>query len=189
MSREVPVTKSYWIAFLDLLFCTLFIVIMMVHPEQDQKLQPPGNLFVYTIWQDEGGDVDTWMLGPKMAFPIGYDNKDSDICNLVKDDQGILDEKLGVNYENIFCRQTPDGEYILNVHAFSVTDNAFPLTVNVQVAINVNGVMTVLFNENVILNSPKEEITVVRFKLKDGKLVPGSVFHTFISLYDMKKAH
>jgi hypothetical protein len=157
----------------------------MVHPTPtDPNLKPPGNLMVYTTWPDNHDDVDVWLLGPGMKVPIGYDHKNSENCDLIKDDQGTFKDSIGVNYENIFCRNLVDGEYIINVHAYKIT--TVPETVNIQVAMNVSGSMDILFNEQVTFSKPRDEITVVRFKIKDGKVVPGSVHHTFVSLYDMK---
>lgn len=175
------------LAYRDLLLSVLlvlFALIMLAKPTDPKDLlQPPGSLFVYTSWADTGGDVDSWMLAPDMIKPIGYDNKDSVTCNLVKDDLGYDKDPIGYNYENIFCRDTPDGEYIINMHAFGV--KTFPLTVNIQVAMTVDGRNQLLFEEKIVLNSPKDEVTVIRFTIKDNKIVPGSVHHTFISLFKM----
>ena len=175
--------KTYLIAFLDVIFCALIIVLFMITPPQDKDiLKPPGSLMVMTTWPDikDKDDVDTWMFAPGMTKPIGYDNKASENCDLVKDDLGVYNDSIGLNFENIFCRDSKDGEYIINLHGFSITG---PTTVQVQIVSNLNGVTKILFEETVTLNGPKDEQTVIRFKLKDGKLVPGSVHHTFVSLY------
>jgi hypothetical protein len=163
----------------------VMLLIVMSNPPKDDTLKPPGNLMVYDTWIDvpQKDDVDIWMIGPGMKKPIGYDNKDSDTCNLVKDDLGTDGfDSLGMNFENIFCRETPDGEYIINIHGFSIEG---PTTVDIQVVSNSNGATRVLFNEEVTLKGPKDEITVIRFRMKDGLLVPGSVHHTFVSLFGM----
>lgn len=163
----------------------LFVIIsVMKHEETNPELTPPGNLMVYVTWPDNKDDIDTWLLGPGMKLPIGYDNKGSPTCNLVKDDMGMSLDPIGLNYENIFCRDLKDGEYIINVHAYRV--GVVPQTVNVQVAANINGAMTILFNEQVTISVNRQETTVIRFKIKDGKVIPGSIHHTFVSLYDMK---
>lgn len=173
------------IAWRDLLLSillVLFAMVLLAKPTDPQDLfTPPGNLFVYTTWSDIGGDVDTWMIGPKMGQPIGYDNKDSVTCNLVKDDLGTTTSS---NYENIFCRDIPDGEYVINVYSYGV--KTLPLTVSIQVVMMINGNSVLLFDEKVTLTDPKQEITVIRFKIKDGKVVPDSVHHTFVSLVDFK---
>ena len=177
--------RTYLVAFIDVICCMFMIVLMMVNPVQDPQnaLPPPGNLFVNTTWSGVAGDVDTWMYAPGMADPLGYDDKDSPVCNLVKDDLG-LDFKPGEsNFENVFCRQTPDGEYIINVHAFGIKTT--PVEVKVEVAMFANGKTTVLFEENVVLRNNKEELTAIRFSLKDGKVVEGSVHHVFVSLYNV----
>ena len=174
------------LAYRDLLLSVLlvlFALVMLAKPTDPKDLlQPPGQLFIYTTWSDLGGDIDTWMIGPKMAKPIGYDNKDSAICNLVKDDLGTTTDSTGFNYENIFCREIPDGEYVINVYSYGV--KTLPITVNIQVAMMINGSSVLLFEEKVTLTDPKQEITVVRFTIKDGKVLPESVHHTFVSLVD-----
>lgn len=170
--------RTYLIAFLDLLLCMLMIVLLMVHPDTKAKelLQPPGQLAVFTSWGQTRDDVDTWMMGPGFGKPVGYDHKDTPTCTLLKDDLGIDSDPN--NYENIFCRVTPDGEYIINIYSFNVF--TYPMDVYVKVILGHD----VLFDEKVVLTSNKQEITVIRFKLKDGKLVPGSVHHTPISLFN-----
>jgi len=170
------------IAFIDVLFCMLIVVLFMISPDVKQKeiLDPPGQLSVFTSWGNlRGDDVDTWMFGPDFKAPVGYDHKDSPVCTLVKDDLGIDADPS--NFENIFCRVTPDGEYIINVYSYNVAH--FPTDVYVKVILE----HEVLFEEKVTLTSAKEEITVIRFKLKDGVLVPESVHKTPISLFDYRK--
>jgi len=173
------------IAFLDVLFCMLMVVIQQINPVQQQaeSVKPPGTLFVYTAWPDTGSknDVDTWMLAPGMKEPVGYDNKEGAECNLVKDDLGWPND---VNFENVFCRNIPDGEYAVNIHAYQTTTN--PIQVKVQVMMLVNGKTEYLFDELVTLSHNKDEQTVIRFVMKDGKVVPESVNHVFISLYKPK---
>lgn len=153
----------------------------MVNPAAKKDSIPPANLMVYTSWADVPAkdDVDTWMLPAGVKTPIGYDHKESEPCDLLKDDLGT--DNKGMNFENIFCRDLPDGEYIINVQGFSIEG---PTEVTIQIVLNTNGINTE-FNEKVILKGPKDEKTVIRFKLKDGQLVPGSVHHTFVSLFDM----
>jgi hypothetical protein len=171
----------FLISFLDLLLGMLMMVLLMVNPEMENKdaVQPPGNLFVYTTWVDQGDDVDLWMAGPEKTL-VGYSIKDSKLCNLVKDDLGTDSDPLKMNYENVFCRKTPDGEYIINVQAYRVTH--FPMEVNIQIGLNVNGSTNILFNKKVVLSHPGEEITVIRFRMHDNAVVPGSIHATPIGL-------
>ena len=178
------------IAYRDLLLSVLLVlyalVLLSIPVDPKDTLRPPGNMFIYTTWVDNGNknDVDTWMLTPKMAKPIGYDNKDSVTCNLVKDDLGTVGSAGSGNYENIFCREVPDGDYQINLHAYEITD--VPLQVTVQVSMVINGVIKVLFEEKVTLTNNKDEQVVVRFKIKDGRVDPDSINHVFVSLYDMR---
>ena len=174
--------RTYLIAFLDVIFCALIIVLFMIRPPEDKDImKPAGVLNIMTAWPDVSfnDDVDTWLLGPGMKKPIGYDNKNSEACDLVKDDVGVDFSKFPLNFENIFCRDARDGEYIINLHGFSIIEET---EVQVQIVLN----DTILFDENIIVKGHKDEQTVIRFKLKDGKLVPGSVHHTFVSLFDMQ---
>ena len=172
-------------AFVDVLLCTMIVLLAMVNPKQEEQstVDPPGTLMVYTAWPDKGSknDVDTWMYAPGMNDPVGYDNKEGADCNLVKDDLGWPGE---VNFENVYCRNTPDGEYIVNIHAYQTTTEMLP--VEVQVMMVKNGKTEMLFNETVTLSGNKDEITVIRFIMKDGKVIPESINHVFVSLYKPK---
>jgi hypothetical protein len=173
---------TYLFGFLDLLLGMLMMVLLMVNPEAKEKdsTDVPGNLFIYSTWVDQGDDVDLWLKAPDMNTPLGYSVKDSKNCNLVRDDLGTDNDPLKMNYENMYCRDTPDGEYIINLQAYRVFN--LPITVNVQIGFNQGGKTVVLFNKQVELKYSGEELTVIRFTMENGAVVQGSIHSTPIVL-------
>lgn len=177
--------NTYRIAFLDLLCCFVMVLLLMVNPVKDPNnvLKPAGTLFITTTWIDNGNknDVDTWMIGPKMGKPIGYDNKDSVLCNLVRDDLGTSGVTGAGNFENIFCRDTPDGNYQINLHAYQLTD--IPMEVTVDISMLVEGKIVLLYTQKVTLYHNKDEVTVINFKMDNNKVIPESVNYVFKPLH------
>lgn len=170
------------IIFRDLLLSMLLGMVALVvlanfEPTVDNKdlVNPPGNLIVSITWEAGPTDVDLWLMAPGEDKPVGYSNKDGKVWNLLRDDTGVQGHDIGINYENAFSRGLPEGEYIVNLHAYRVTAN---LKVQFEVAINNrNGTpMSVLFADTITLKETGEEVTAVRFKIgTDGKVDPNSI--------------
>jgi hypothetical protein len=108
-----------------------------------------------------------WFKSPDDNLPVGYSRKDGTVCALLRDDLGTTNDSSPINAENVFCRALPAGEYIANVHAYSVP--AEGVTVHVEIAINGK----LLVSRNMDLK-PKQERTVVRFTLDAAGNVTGS---------------
>lgn len=157
--------------------------------EKKEELTPPGNVIATITWEQGPHDVDLWLEAPGEKKPVGYSNKDGGIWNLLRDDLGISTSDItGMNYENAFSRGTPEGEYVVNLHAYNV--KKFPLQVNVEVIVNklTGGSTTKVFSQTLTLDKAGEEITAVRFKLdKNGNLVPNSVHRIFKALRNGEK--
>jgi hypothetical protein len=124
-------------------------------------LPPPGNIAVFAAWQEGNIDADLWFKSPDDSLPVGYSRKDGTVCALLRDDLGTTNDNSPINAENVFCRALPAGEYIANVHAYSVPPEG--VTVHVEVAINGK----LLVKRDMPLK-PKQERTVIRFVLDGG---------------------
>lgn len=164
-------------AFVDMLMSlgallagALYAVALMAHPpakNNPDTLPPPGNIAVFAAWQEGNIDADLWFKSPDDNLPVGYSRKDGTVCALLRDDLGTTNDNSPINAENVFCRALPAGEYIANVHAYSVP--AEGVTVHVEVAINGK----LLVKRDMPLK-PKQERTVVRFTLDAAGNVVGS---------------
>lgn len=167
-------------------FVILFLIaVLHVNPiaePKESEISPPGNIVVNIFWEDEiNVDVDLWVKGPKDVKPVGYSHRAGRTFNLLRDDLGTTNDDTKMNFENAYSRGIPDGEYIINVHMFSNKERPqeWPVTVKIIVTLmnpeNNKGAKTEIFIGTVDLNKHSEEITAVRFEIKNKKVVPESV--------------
>lgn len=103
------------------------IALLVILMSQDQKKaneetdKNTGNIRVEILWPNEMDvDIDLWCKAPG-DIPVGYSNKGGLVFNLVRDDLGLIMDTTGMNYEVMFARGNPPGEYICNVHWYSNT--------------------------------------------------------------------
>lgn len=151
------------------------LVLAQINPtaKQDESLPPPGTVAVLACWPPGPIDVDVWVSDPKDTKPVGYSRKSGLVWSLLRDDMGIVNDDSPINCESAFARSTPAGEYVVNIHGYSVLGAS--VLVHVEVALN----GAFLTKEDMELR-PKQERTVVRFKLDgQGNLVPGSENRVF----------
>lgn len=129
------------LASLGVFLMLLVVVLFWLNPpgEADKaEDEPPGNLIVEVRWPDGMDvDIDTWGMAPKETRPIGYSNMNGVTLNLLRDDLGIdyhsskkdfnqpMEDENHVNsfdilnYENMYSRGLPPGEYIFNLHFYA----------------------------------------------------------------------
>lgn len=170
---------------------TMFIIVLFhinpVGEKNNSEIKQPGNISVELLWPSESKmDIDLWVKAPGET-QIGYSNKDGPTFNLVRDDVGVTNDPVQINYENAFSRGAPAGEYIVNVHLYNANVEPLPITVRVTVRIrrpdDPDGNETVLVKD-VSLSYHKEEVTVFRFTLDDkAHIVPGSINDIPIRLF------
>jgi hypothetical protein len=153
------------------------LVLAQINPaaKDQDSLPPPGTIAVQTCWPNGPTDVDLWVFGPKDDKAIGYSRKSGPVWSLLFDDMGIVNDDGPTNCEDAFARSTPAGEYIINVHGYSLPA---PLAVSVKISLNGS-----LLDKTSLEIRPKQERTVLRFKLDgQGKLVEGSENRVFKAL-------
>lgn len=137
------------------------LVLAQINPpakNNPDALPPPGSLAMVVAWPEGNFDIDLWVKSPDDNLPVGYNRKDGTVCSLLRDDLGVTNDGSPLNAETTFCRALPAGEYVVNVHGYSVPADA--ITVHVEVALNGR----LLVSRNMDLK-PKQERTVVRFTL------------------------
>ncbi len=152
-----------------ILTAIIVIVLTQVNPkakDNPDALPPPGNIAVLACWPAGSIDVDLW-LGSPTDKPVGYSRKSGLIWALLRDDLGTTNDASPVNCESAFARLTPSGEYVVNLHGYSVPS---PVMVHVEVALNGS-----LLAKTDMEIRQRQERTVIRVTL-DGKgtIVPGS---------------
>jgi hypothetical protein len=166
------------IATIDMLLGLMVaFLVLMAPPSTPVALadKPVCQMAVDVTWQgDLPVDVDLWVRAPGDT-PVGYSAKDGHYFNLVRDDLGIVTDHLGINSERACASGLPDGEYVVNLHLYNL---GVPPPINVSIILSMvdasRAEMSELVKREVVLTKKGQELTVVRFKMKDGKMVEGS---------------
>jgi hypothetical protein len=167
--------------------CSLALLLMAsINPpaKSSESVPPPGQMAVTMSWEPGPIDVDAWLWAPGETVAVGYSHKSGEVWSLLRDDLGTSNDSSPINQENAFARITPPGEWIINAHCFSCLG---PTVVYVEVALGHSaGEMRLIFKGEVTI-IPKEERTVIRFKLDGhGDIIPGSVNHVYHPLRSAK---
>ena len=171
------------------LLLILGVVMFLIHPvnkkesENDKTL---GSLRIELYWpNDLDVDIDLWCKSPDEK-PIGYSNSGGIVLNLVRDDLGLRNDISNTNYELIYGRGLPKGEYVCNVHWYSNSANAKTVPVKLIVTINSDENSKSLSQPIVteaVLRKQGEELTLLRWSIdNDRKLIPGSLNSAFKEL-------
>jgi len=136
-------------------------------------------------WEPGPLDVDLWVTGPGQDIATGYSHKAGKLWSLLRDDLGTANDDSPINQENAFARETPAGEWVVNVHGFSIDH---PVQVYVEIALGRSAEGMVLLYKGTVTIKPKQEITVQRFRLDmDGNVVRGSENHVYKELRSANK--
>jgi hypothetical protein len=152
-------------------------VLALVTKEQKHATRvwlPP--MIIEEEWDPgSNSDIDLWVQAPG-ELPVGYSNLKQPACNLLRDDLGKAEDRWTRNTEQVFCRGTPKGQWVVNVMAYDVYDGRYPVGVKLRVLRESAAGESVMLEKSVSLDHNGEELTVWRFVLDDrGRLVPGSV--------------
>lgn len=115
------------LAFRDLfigLMAVFFLYFLVPHKPHDHETDvgaaPQGELRVEITWpQEYNVDIDLWVYSPEGGL-VGYSNKGSKNCNLLRDDLGTDPhvDPLPVNFESTTCRKFIAGEWVINVNFY-----------------------------------------------------------------------
>ena len=157
------------------------VILLLPHitvaKKESERTKVPGNVIVEMHWpSNQAVDVDLWVKAPG-EFPVGFWNQGGEIFNLLRDDLGIVGDATDENYEIVYSRGIPQGEYIVNVHMYGPLPPGVTVPVNVVVSVRKKYDDTnQILKTNIKLTRRNQEETAFRFKLTgDGDLVPGSV--------------
>ena len=157
------------------------VILLLPHitvaKKESEQTKVPGNVIVEMHWpSNQAVDVDLWVKAPGQ-FPVGFWNQGGEIFNLLRDDLGIVGDATDENYEIVYSRGIPQGEYIVNVHMYGPLPPGVTVPVNVVVSVRKKyDDAHQLLKTDIKLTRQNQEETAFRFKLTgDGDLVPGSV--------------
>lgn len=198
-------SKGFEWAYRDLLtaLMVVFMALGLLAVIASQKIKTiegvqPGQMFIQMTWKNGStSDIDLWVLSPDDK-PVGYLRSAGKNCDLLRDDLGAEMDITSHAIEMAVCRDPPPGEYIVNTHFYNlhlpnagdhyIEEKAKEVPMQVEVKIlrtmpkdphtqgSPSTHLKLLFDKTVTLESPGEEITVVRFSLDDkGNVIPGSV--------------
>lgn len=162
------------VTFRDVIFLSMFgfivvIALMLAHinpPQTPPGETPPGNIIVQIEWPEGDNDVDLWVQAPGDR-PVGYSNRSGLHFDLLRDDLGNHNDPGKANVEFAYARGQPDGHYIVNVHLFR---GVGPVSVVCRIARRTSASTINLFTETVTLAHKGDEVTVMRFDLRDGQI-------------------
>lgn len=174
------------------LLVVALILILVNDPSKKSVSPPPGQLVIMTSWPDEMCvDVDVWAQAPGRA-PVGYSRKSGEVLNLLRDDLGCAGDPMKLNYENIYSRGLPAGEYNVNLHLYSyrnTSSGGVPVRYEVFIVAPSTSKRVVIASGEETLRTLGKELTLVRFRISDqGNLVPGSRHNVQIALRNRAKA-
>lgn len=156
------------------LVAIVVITLSSINPAaESDPLDPPGNLVASIAWPAGRIDVDLWVAHGDE--PVGYSQKSGRVWSLLRDDLGTANDLSGLNFESAFTRGLPDGEYVVNVKCYGCA-GAVPVAVSAEVRL-AEGPM--VYRGVVSLVKDKQERTVIRFRVRDGKVVVGSESSVF----------
>lgn len=148
-----------------------------------------GNIRIEVIWEsNKDVDVDVWVKAPNDR-PVGWSNKNGKVFDLVRDDLGNINDPLGVNYEIVYSRGAPKGEYVVNIHLWANREpNYSKVPVNVVITYSkedgTKHPKKQLIRTIYTLSKVQEEVTIARFKIgDDGEIDENSLNTVYKPLY------
>ena len=174
-------------AFTDLLFNALlgfafmFVVAftLMADPAERGNVQSKAEVLITVRWPDEHpDDVDALVEGPNGDL-VWYNNPDTALMHLERDDRGVLQDRIVVNnnatanpinQETVALRALQAGEYVVNLLHYQANYQA-PLPVSVKVE-KLNPKVALVFYGTLELKGTGDEQTALRFTVNgNGEVV------------------
>ncbi len=166
--------RDILLSLLAVFIMTTILAVPLINPvAKNSEVLPPGTMSVEIRWPDRVDvDIDLWVREPGGEV-VGYKRKHGKVFDLLRDDLGDFLDVLDLNYENAYSRGLPDGLYIVNIHYYRGTGS-----VQVKSLITINKKR---FQANTQLVSVRDEITLGRFRIVDGKLARSDTIQQKVS--------
>lgn len=144
------------------------------------KIDVSDNYIITLQWNSESThDIDIHVMGPNKEV-IGFRHQDATWGTLERDDRGTLNDvqiidgvplQFKLNREVIHLRNMADGQYVVNVHMYSLRDETVDLPQNIDVEmIQILPTYKVLFKQRYdgLMLANKEEFTAFAFDHIEG---------------------
>ena len=162
-------------------FAFMFVVAftLMADPAERGNVQSKAEVLITVRWPDEHpDDVDALVEGPNGDL-VWYNNPDTALMHLERDDRGVLQDRIVVNnnatanpinQETVALRALQAGEYVVNLLHYQANYQA-PLPVSVKVE-KLNPKVALVFYGTLELQGTGDEQTALRFTVnRDGEVV------------------
>ena len=188
--------------FTDLLFNVLlgftflfFITILFINPiSKLGNVNLKAEYIISVDWGDNlPDDVDLWVEDPNGEI-VSYLKKDAGWLHLDRDDQGIINDKVLINNEEVIypinrevvtLRGIIPGEYIVNLYLYENKSN-MPVDVKIKIE-KINPTLKLVFFDDKTLQDKDTELTVARFFLDElGNFVSRPNQKKILTPYELK---
>lgn len=172
------------IAFVDLLFNILvgfvflfLVAFLLINPvSKKADIEKKAEFIVHLTWPDESADdIDLWVMGPN-GDKIGFNNKESGVINLERDDLGQSNDIMMINGKSVIIKKNEEviairgimpGTYHISVHfynKFRVPGDAVPITVTL---LKLNPYREI-HSERKIIKREGEIVNFIRFEVHES---------------------
>jgi hypothetical protein len=150
-----------------------FIAFMLIaQPEHTGKVDSKAEFIITVSWPDNHpDDIDVLVEDPRGQV-LWFDNKDTEVMHLDRDDRGSFHDQLiidgkkisnAINQETVSLRAWIPGEYVVNIlHYKANYKEPVPVTVKVE---KLNPTVTLVYYGVHKLNRVGQEVTATRFTL------------------------
>lgn len=175
-------------SFIDLLFnlllafvCLFILSFLLINPQKDAgKIDPNAEFMIMISWDDESrNDIDLWVEDFEGNI-VYFSRREAGLMHLDRDARGSTqrtvrsqgaDAVSDTNQEIVTIRGFSAGEYIVNIHGYSVFDS--PEVVKAQVIkLNPYGLVC---EKDLEITRNGEELTLCRFTLNSqGRVIDKS---------------
>jgi hypothetical protein len=157
-----------------------FIALLAMKPEQDSgKIEKKAEFLITMTWPDQHpDDVDLYVQDPAGKL-VWYNQKDSGLMVLERDDRGVVNDfayvnskkiPLPIREELVSIRGLIAGEYTVNIHLYHhIASEPVPVSVKIE---KLNPKLQIVDYRTLTLDHTDQEKTVLRFTLaEDGSVV------------------
>ena len=169
--------SNFALTFAKALLVFSVMLFMLITPEAKDGTKPKAEFLITVDWRGRY-DVDTWMRLPD-GSRISYQNKESGIAFLERDDLGISCEQATAQTceEVTVLRGIVPGEYVMALHLYSAHGSLTPeVTTPVMPEIRIeklNPNVRVVWQNTVSLDTIRQEKRLVRFRVTETGEVVG----------------
>jgi hypothetical protein len=194
MSRKVG--NNIFMSFTDValgmgggFFLLLILAITLINQNKkvkDEDIKAKADIMISVEWPGNSeADVDLHVQIPSNQV-ANFARKDVAGASLDRDDLGTKNDTVRLsdgskfiireNWENVFVRKIEQGEYVVNVHMYTLgswnlSGNLTVPPTPVKIKVERFNPYKLIIQRRVILNKPKQELTAVRFTVGENNSI------------------